>query len=76
MPFCFKIAYLDKDGNLIKSFESEVPVMADFFGIEGLDMRYSEDTLTFVTHGGKGLSQREFTFDRKAETFSEAKEVG
>ena len=75
MPFCFKVAYLDKEGNLIKSFESNVPVMADFFGIEGLEMRYSEDLLLFVTTGGKGLPQREFTFDRKTETFSEASEA-
>ncbi len=70
MPFTIKIGYLDKDGKLIKSFDSGIFEQADFFGLEAIEMRYSEDIITIVTLGGKGLSGREFTFDRRTETFS------
>lgn len=70
-PYTIKIGYLDKDGNLIKSFDSGVYERYDHFGLEAIEMRYSADELLLVTSGGKGFNGIQFTFDRKTETFSE-----
>ena len=71
----YKIGFLDSEGNLLESYDTGCGILADSFGICDVEMRYSEDSLLFVTTGGKGLPQREFTFDRKTETFSEASEA-
>lgn len=75
MPFCLRVAYLDSEGKLIKSFESGINARADFFGLENIDMRYSANELLFITGGGKGYSGQQFTFDRRTETFSEAEDI-
>lgn len=71
MPFSLRVAYLDSEGRLIKSFDSKINPRADFFGFEYIEMRYSEEELLFVTSGGKGYNGIQFTFDRRTETFSE-----
>ncbi len=74
-PYTIKIGYLDKEGNLLKSFDSGIYERYDFFGFEYIEMRYSEDELLIVTSGGKGFNGQQFTFDRKTETFSEVSEA-
>ncbi len=74
-PYEIKIGYFDKDGNLLKSFDSGIKARYGHFGLEAIEMRYSEDKLVFVTSGGKGFNGIEFTFDRKTETFYEPTEI-
>ena len=74
-PYTIKIGYFDKDGNLLESFDSGIKARYGHFGLEAIEMRYSEDKLVFVTSGGKGFNGIEFTFDRKTETFYEPTEI-
>ena len=70
-PYTIKIGYLDKEGNLLESFDSGIRARYGDFGLESIEMRYSENELLFATSGGKGFNGIEFRFDRINKTFSE-----
>lgn len=70
-PYTIKIGCLDKNGKLLESFDSGITARYGYFGLEAIEMRYSEEELLLVTSGGKGFNGIQFTFDRKTETFSE-----
>ena len=70
MPYTIKLAFLDKDGNLIEDFDSGVFVNASYFGIQTAEMRYSEDQIMlFSDINGKGYSPFRIVFDLATKTF-------
>ncbi len=69
----YKIGYLDSEGKLIKSFESDIPVALGMHCWPQDAVFYYENGIyTVTTLGSKGSYGINFTFDTKTETFSKA----
>lgn len=69
--FNYKIGYLDKDGNLIESYDTKAPVWSDSFGLHKVDMSYSDGKLTLFTNAfGKGNSGFTGVFDTETKEFT------
>ena len=71
--FNYKIGFLDSEGKLLESYESDIPMAIDVFGINEVNMRYSEETLTLVISGGKANPDFEIVFDRETKEFKAQK---
>ena len=68
LPATYKIGYLDKDGNLLESYDTGVEVwLGRYFVPMEVSMRYSADTLTLIV-GDESLGFTG-TFDRTTHEF-------
>ncbi len=65
----YKIGFLDPEGNLLESYDTECPLHGSPFGICPIDMRYSESELRFFGTGGKGGTNLEAVFDMETKEF-------
>jgi len=60
----YKLGFLDKEGNLVESYDMGIPVRSTQFGLHTVRMRYSEKQLTFmVRNTGKGYDGFDYVFD-------------
>lgn len=66
----YKIGFLDPEGKLVESYDTGYGIRSDPFGINNVEMRYSEDKLTIFAIGGKGGVSFEGTFDMKTKKFT------
>lgn len=48
--YTYQIGFLDKEGNILESFDTEVGVLSDHFGFADVSMRFSDDTITLYAN--------------------------
>ena len=66
----YKIGFLDYEGNLIESYDSEIPIVTGSFGLEEVNMFYSEEKLTLFVSDRRGNSIFSIIFDMKTKEFT------
>ena len=67
--FNYKIGFLDAEGRLIESYDTGVPFITNFFGINEVSLRYSQKALTVIVRGGKAESGFIGTFNFETHEF-------
>ncbi len=65
----YKIGFLDSEGKLIESYDSGQGILSSPFGIESVDMRYSEEELRLFVSSRKGSPIMEIVFDTETKEF-------
>lgn len=48
--YTYQIGFLDKEGNILESYDTEVGVLSDHFGFADVSMRFSDDTITLYAN--------------------------
>lgn len=67
----YRIGFLDAKGNILETYESDVPVSVSAFGLDEADMFYIEnDKITIFISDRKGNSIFAITFDLETKEFS------
>lgn len=66
----YKIGFLDSEGNLIESYDSEISIVTGSFGLEEVNMFYSEEKLTLFVSDRRGNSIFSIIFDMKTKEFT------
>ena len=75
-PWTYQIGFLDKDGNLLESYDTGVGVLEDHFGLADVSMRFSDDTITLFAKGNESDDLYKIgVFDRKNHEFTESFEM-
>ncbi len=72
-PWTYQIGFLDKDGNLLESYDTGVGVLEDHFGLADVSMRFADDTITLFAKGNESDDLYKIgVFDRKTHEFTES----
>ena len=66
----YKIGFLDSEGNLIESYDSGIPIVTGSFGLEEVNMFYSEEKLTLFVSDRRGNSIFSIIFDMETKEFA------
>ena len=65
------MGFCDKDGNLLESYDTGVPLSGDLFGLYNMSFRLSGDKLKIIGQGGKGHIAIEGVFNLKTYVYTD-----
>ena len=69
----YQIGFLDKDGNLLESYDMGMGVLSTDFNFADVSMRFADDTITLFAQGNKPNDLYKIgVFDRKTHEFTES----
>ena len=69
----YQIGFLDKDGNLLESYDMGMGVLSTDFNFADVSMRFSDDTITLFAKGNESDDLYKIgVFDRKTHEFTES----
>lgn len=74
-PWTYQIGFLDKDGNLMESYDTGAGVLSTAFSLADVSMRFAEDTITLYIEGYSSAIYKVGVFDRKNHEFTESFEM-
>lgn len=66
----YMVGFCDKEGNLLRSYDTGQPLLGDQFGFLKMSFHLSSDELTVTGVGGRGFAGLQGVFDLKTYTYT------